>query len=221
MKYRHLIVLIAMAVASAGQVAAQEDSDAGTTFDGLVEIKKGVFKRSWVDPDVDLTQYTKILPGGAHFEFRAVKKGSSTSISRMNQREVYISDADQQKLIDTVSQIFEEELAKSKHFTVVEAPGPDVMILRGGLLDIISRVPPDLIGRGEIYLSSVGEATLVLELLDSLSGETIYRGIERRAARNAGVDMMPSNTVTTWAEVRRWARRWAAKLRDGLDSIHK
>ncbi len=221
MKCRYLIVLIAMAVASTGQVAAQDDSGADTSFDGLVEIKKGVFKRSWVDPDVDLTKYTKILPGGAHFEFRAVKKGSSTSISRRNQREFYISDANQQKLIDTVSEIFEEEVAKSKHFTIAEEAGPDVMILHGGLLDIVSRVPPDLIGRGEIYLSSVGEATLVLVLLDSLSGETIYCAVERRAAGRSGSDMTLSNTVTTWAEVRRWARRWATRLRDGLDSIHK
>ncbi len=221
MKYRHLIVLIAMAVASAGQVAAQEDSDADTSFDGLVEVKKGVFKRPWVDPDVDFMRYTKILPGIAHFEFRAVKKGSSASSRRMNQREFYISDANQLKLINTVSQTFEEEVAKSKHFTIAEEAGPDVMILRGGLLDIVSRVPPDLIGSGEIYLSSVGEATLVLELLDSLSGETIYRGVERRAAGSTDIDMMPSNTVTTWSEVKRWARRWATKLRDGLDSIHK
>ena len=38
--------------------------------------------------------------------------------------------------------IFEEEIAKSKHFTVVEEPGPDTLIIRGGLLDIISKVPP-------------------------------------------------------------------------------
>jgi hypothetical protein len=221
MKYRYLIVLIAMAVASVGQVAAQEESDANTSFDGLVEIKKGVFKRSWVDPDVDFTQYTKVLSGGAHFEFRAVKKGSSTSIQRMNKREFYISDADQQKLIDTVSRIFEEELAKSKHFTIVEAPGPDVMVLRGGLLDIVSHVPPDMVGRGTIYLSSVGEATLVLELLDSLSGETIYRAVERRAAGQSNNDMMGSSPVRSWSEVKRWARRWGSRLRVGLDSIHK
>ena len=218
MKYRCLIVLIAMAV---GQVAAQEESDANTSFDGLVEIKKGVFKRSWVDPDVDFTQYTKVLSGGAHFEFRAVKKGSSTSIQRMNKREFYISDADKQKLIDTVSRIFEEELAKSKHFTIVEAPGPDVMVLRGGLLDIVSHVPPDMVGRGTIYLSSVGEATLVLELLDSLSGETIYRAVERRTAGRSNIDIIPSSTVSSWSEVKRWARRWGSRLRVGLDSIHK
>jgi len=30
-----------------------------------------------------------------------------------------------------------------------------------------------------------------------------------------------ANTVTTWAEVRRWARRWATRLVEGLDSIHE
>ncbi len=72
-------------------------------------------------------------------------------------------------------------------------------------------------GRGEIYLSSVGEATLVLEAVDSLTGEVIYRAAERRTAGRAGTTLMLSNTVTTWAEVRRWATR----LREGLDSIHK
>jgi hypothetical protein len=40
-------------------------------------------------------------------------------------------------------------------------------------------------GRGEIYLSSVGEATLVLEAVDSLTGEVIYRAAERRTAERA------------------------------------
>jgi hypothetical protein len=77
-----------------------------------------------------------------------------------------------------------------------------------------------MVGRGDIYLSSVGEATLVLELKDSLSGETIYRAIDRRAAERAGGTMMTSNTVTTKSEVRRLAQRWATRLREGLDSIH-
>ena len=85
-----------------------------------------------------------------------------------------------------VSQIFEEEVAKSKSFTIVDQPRPNVMILRGGLLDIISHVPPDQMGRGEIFLSSVGEATLVLEAVDSLTGEIIYCAAEKRTAGRAG-----------------------------------
>ncbi|MEO1204202.1 MAG: DUF3313 domain-containing protein, partial [Pseudomonadota bacterium] len=66
-----------------------------------------------------------------------------------------------------------------------------------------------------------GEATLVLELRDSLSGETIYRAVDRRRAETAnGMQMQRSNSVTTWVEVRRLARRWAVRLREGLDSVH-
>ena len=126
-----------------------------------------------------------------------------------------------QKLIDTVGEVFVEELQKSEHFEIVDEAGPDVLIIVGVLHDIVSRVPPDMIGRGDIYLSSVGEATLIIELRDSLSGETIYRAVDRRAAERAGGTAVRSSSVTTWSEVRRMARRWATRLTQGLDSIHE
>ncbi len=73
-------------------------------------------------------------------------------------------------------------------------------------------------GRGDVYLSSVGEITLILEVVDSMSGEVIVRAVERRALDRSGMAMR-SSTVNTWAEVRRVTRRWATTLRDGLDSI--
>ncbi len=78
-----------------------------------------------------------------------------------------------------------------------------------------------MIGRGEIYLSSVGEATLVLEGIDSMSGEAVFRAVDRSAIEPGGNTMIRANTVTTWSEVRRWARRYATILREGLESIHE
>jgi hypothetical protein len=221
-------VLIAAAVllaACAGEPAIQSGPDAETSFDGLVKIDNSRFANAWADPDVDFASYDKIVIGNAEFEFRAVKERSRTStISRSNQREFWISDADKQKLVDTVTAIFLEELQNSRNFTVVEEAGPDVLIIIGGLQDIVSRVPPDTVGRGEIFLTSVGEATLVLEARDSFSGETLYRAIDRSSIEPMGGGVnnpIRSNSVTTWAEVRRWARRWAARLVEGLDSIHE
>ena len=97
--------------------------------------------------------------------------------------------------------------------------GDDVLILQGALLDVVSKVPPDHVGRSEIYLSSVGEATLVIEALDSMSEEVIFRAVERRAAERVGSQPIQSTSVTTWSEVRRLIRRWATTLRKGLDSI--
>ena len=140
---------------------------------------------------------------------------------RANESEYWMSDATKQKLIDTVTEVFRDELQKSQNFTQVDQAGPDVLLLVGGLHDIVSLVPPEQVGRSEIYLRSVGEATLVIEARDSLSGETIYRALDRRAAERAGGDLVNSNAVTNMAEVRRLARRWATRLREGLDSIHE
>jgi len=84
----------------------------------------------------------------------------------------------------------------------------------------LNPVPPDHIGRGEIWLSSLGEGTLVIELADSLSGEVIFRAVDRRAIESVG-SATRANSASTWGEVRRWARRWATRLREGLDSIHE
>jgi hypothetical protein len=191
------------------------------SFDGLVQTEADEFKLVYVDPDIDFSVYNKFIPGPASFQFRAVKKTSTATARRNNTNEFWISDKDKQKLSDVVSSIFADELAKSEIFTETTEPGPDTLIIRGALHDLVSHVPPELVGRGEIYLSSVAEATLIIEALDSLSGEVIYRGIERRAAQRPGRQMVVSNPVTTWSEVRRLARLWATHLRQAMDSVRE
>lgn len=222
MKKLLILASVALVVGCAQAPSLQQGPDAELTFDGLVRIDNGKFRDSWADPDVDFSQYDQVMVGDANFEFRAVKKSSSSGLTRRsNESEFWISDANKEKLIVTVTEVFSDELNRSKNFTKADAAGPNVLIIVGGLHDIVSRVPPDHIGRGEIYLSSVGDATLVLEARDSLSGETIYRAIDRRSAEQGGGQMSRSNTVTNMSDVRRMARRWATRLREGLDSIHE
>lgn len=220
---KRVVALAAVLVVAgcATEPSIQSGPNTETTFDGLVRIDHARFAAAWVDPDVDLKQYDKIIPGGAEFEFRSVQKMSASAARRSNEREFWISDTNKQRLVDTVTEVFTEELQKSEHFTVTDEPGPDALIIVGGLHDIVSQVPPEDVGRSEVWLRSVGEATLVIELRDSLSNEVVYRAVERRAAENVGNRMIRANTATTWAEVRRWARRWAVRLREGLDSIHE
>ena len=77
---------------------------------------------------------------------------------------------------------FLEEFQSSTVFEVVEEPGPDVLGIHVGLLDVVSRVPPETVGRSRVFLDSVGEATLVLELRDSVSHTVLVRAVDRRAA---------------------------------------
>ncbi len=216
-----VIAAVTIVAGCAVEPTIQTGPNAETTFDGLVRVDNARFAGAWVDPDVDLKQYTKIIPGGAEFEFRNVQKMSTSAARRSNENEFWISDTNKQRLIDTVTEVFTEELQKSESFTVTDEPAPDALIIIGGLHDIVSQVPPKDVGRSEVWLRSVGEATLVIELRDSLSNEVVYRAVERRAAENVGNQMIRANTATTWAEVRRWASRWAVRLREGLDSVHE
>ena len=222
MKGLILVLLSLLIVAcTSSPPTLQTGPDAERTFDGLVRVDNSRFRNAWADPEVDFSQYNKVMPGGARFEFRAVtKKAGATSLSRGNHREFWISDANRNKLVATVSGVFREELNKARGWQAAEEAGPDVMILRGALLDIVSFVPLERIGRSEIYLSSIGQATLVLEGIDSMSGEVVFRAVERRSIEPiSGVSR--SDTVTNWSEVRRLARRWATILREGLESIHE
>jgi hypothetical protein len=222
MKRLTAIVATVLAAGCATQdPSIQTGPDAETTFDGLVRIDHSRFATAWIDPDVDLKRYHKIIPGGAEFEFRNVQKMPASAARRSNESEFWLSESNRQRLVDTVSEVFAEELQQSEHFAMVAEPGPDTLVIVGGLHDIVSQVPPEDVGRSEVWLSSLGEATLVIELRDSLSNEVVYRAIERRAIERPGNQMVRANTATTWAEVRRWARRWAVSLREGLDSIHE
>lgn len=79
-------------------------------------------------------------------------------------------------------------------FTLVKELGPDVLLIRAGLLDIVSFVPPERIGRSEIYLTEIGQVTLVLELRDSITNAILLRAIDRDSIGDHGM-MQNSNKV--------------------------
>ena len=86
------------------------------------------------------------------------------------------------------------------------------------MFDVVSYVPPEPVGRTEIFLSRVGEATLVLEIRDSVSEAILVRAVDRRAAEDAARGFSRSNRVLNRAEVRRMANTWARLLRERLDN---
>ena len=196
----------------------QEGPNAEVSYDGLHAIDNSRFNLAWADPDIDFSKYNKIIPGDAFLEFRAVKEMSKTR-AMSSSSEFYIDDENKERLRVETTTIFREEMAKSTRFTMVEEPGPDVLIISGGLHDIVSNVPPEPMSPNNIYLTSVGEMSLILEAADSRSNEVIFRAVERRAAESQSGQIGRATTVTNWADIRRLLRRWATTLREGLDSI--
>ena len=81
-----------------------------------------------------------------------------------------------------------------------------------------------MVGRADIYLSSVGEATFALELIDPQSGSVVALVAERRGIEtlNARGGMgVPANSASIMGDIRRWAGNLARRLRSGLDKAIK
>lgn len=212
-------VFAALAVGcSTATPTIQEGPDAEVSFDGLHKVDNSGAGMAWARPDFDISGYTKIWLVGAGIEYRQVKDRGRMAM-RSGSGPYFIDDKSRAKFEKNVTDVFAEELAKTKRFELVDGPGPDVLMVRGGLLDVISYVPPETVGRSEVYLRSVGEATLVLELRDSETGTILARSIERRAAESAGGSLQFSSTVSNSAEARRLIRRWAMQLRGALDGF--
>lgn len=195
-----------------GRTAPQLDST--LTYDGLAQVKNTKVGAAWMRPGFSLAGYTKIMLQGAGIDYRPVKKVNRASTSSAT--EFPLTDAQKERLRTIVSDAFRTELAQTQKFQLVDQPGPDVLMIWGGLVDVVSYVPPESIGRGSIYLRSVGEATLVIEIRDSQSNAVLVRIADRRAAQTTGV-ALASNSVTNWSEVQQLARTWATLLRTRLE----
>ena len=215
-----LCLALLAAAAYAKDPTIDTRAKAEATFDGLLPVRHSNFARAWVDPDIDLSGYTKIMGGGAQFQFRAARKpaGTEAGRSKRNQTDFPISEKNQIRLAETAGEIFEAELRKSTRFEWTEEKGEDVLTIRGQMLDIASHVPPLQAGRTEIYLTSVGQITLVLEVVDSISGEVLARAAERRELTTS-MGNARNNPVTTWSTFRQIAQLWASQLRNGLDNF--
>ena len=223
-----LVVLVFAAAACAAcssNPTFQTGPDAEVTHDGLTRVDGTIMDAVWARTDIDLTQYRKVRFQGLGVEFRPVQgpysgRAGMTSMTTggRNRNEFQLDEATQQLFIEEIRGAFLEEIVRSEVFDVVEEPGPDVITVYAGLLDVVSRVPPEISGRSNIYIDRVGEATLVLEVRDSLSNAIFLRAVDQRAAERQG-QMQRSTPATNRAEVRRLGRRWATNLRNGLDTL--
>lgn len=214
------------AVISMAGFAHGQEAPPGTAITGADELvqKKGALASTWVRPDADISRYGKLYLWQPEFQFREggqTTAGTTAKLVRGDGGPYAIRLEDQQRFKQLVSDQFVAELARGKLFEVVDAVGPETLIVRAGFLDIISDVPPNVERYGNIHLDAVGEATIVFELIDASTGVILARAAERQQIqpewRTRGVNPVPANAATVWADVERWAREQAQDLRKALE----
>lgn len=210
----------------AGVLSAQEQQVTGE--DELVQ-EKGAWAGTWIHPDADITKYSKLYIWQGVFDFReggATSSGTTAQAMRGDQAGgYYIRDESKEKFKQVFSDAVVKELDRSKLFEVVDTVGPGTLLVRGGVLDIVSDVPPDATRRGDVYLSAVGSGVIFFELIDAETGVIQARVAERRniqpQSRMHRVNTVPANANSVWMDVERWAREQAQKLRKELEKAKK
>lgn len=219
-----LFALAALGTGCTSTPEFQSGPDAEVTHDGLTRLDRTVMDVVWARTDIDLSGYSKIMFVGVGVEFRPgdgpfTGSTATAATRRHTSAEFQLDEATKALVKEEIGGAFVEELAQSDKYELVDAVGPDVLVLRAGLLDVVSRVPPTAVGRVSVYLDSVGEATLVMELFESTSDAILLRAVDRRAADSPGTRAMEATPVTNRRDVRRLGRQWAGIIRGGLETL--
>ena len=214
------VLLVTTIGGCASNATLDTSADAKRSFDGLYPFENTIVDRAWARADLDLSGYTKIKVEGAGIHYRPTSAAANSRLAARRGRETdFPIDANKrERLSAMVAEAFLNELGKLERFELTDQVGPDVLILRGGLLDVVSRVPGNISARVDVYLGSVGEATLILELIDSESNTVLLRAVDRRSADSQNRSF-PSNSVSNWADVKRLAQFWARLLRERIDQL--
>jgi hypothetical protein len=132
-----------------------------------------------------------------------------------------ITDSDIEKAKETVRTKFGEDFAKAYNtagYQVVTAPGPDVLRMRTGVVNL-SVSAPDRRAAGNVrsFAREAGHATLVLEARDSQSGALLGRAFDQRLAGDT--PLLMRNSVTNRSDFSRLFRDWAKESVAGLAEL--
>ncbi len=197
--------------------APHMDRSGTLSYDGLTPLEDTLMSRVWVRDGFSLSEYRKVILEGAGIRYRPVTR-TLDSGQQSAATEFPISAAQKAELEALITEEFDRALDRLTLPEVTE-PGPDVLLVRGFMLDVVSRIPPEQASTDRYFIDSVGQATFVVELIDSQTGTVLVRALDTRSAIVPGESNDSSNAATSQAQVRALVARWADLLVDALNDL--
>ena len=221
--FQNLLILILMSsvtiVCAKKAPKIQTGPEAEISYDGLHKVDHTVMDDVWAKPDIDLSQFKKIMIAETQVAFKDVKNNSRRLYRRLNNsNEFSITERNKRRITQEIQKVFKEELSQVDSFQLADTVGDDVLLLEASVIDIVSHIPPEDYSNTDVFVRSAGEATLVLEFKDSISHEILVRAVDHKAARDFGF-LQRTSTITSIIEFKKLAYNWAKILRKRLDEI--
>jgi uncharacterized protein DUF3313 len=203
----------------AAPLAKAEDEPKGT-WDGLVEVKPKRIDAGFLLPGADFRPYKKIMMDPVEVAFKKDwMKDYNRDAATLSQR---LTQEDLDNIAKAARENFEEVFAEAYRnagLEIVTTPGPDVLRLRPGVMDLYITAPDNMTsGRSRTYTTEAGEALLFLEVRDSTTGALLGRGLDRRNTRYTG-SVQLSNRVTNLSDFRTLFKQWADISVKGFEDL--
>ena len=188
-------------------------------WDGLVQVQSKRLDLVYLLPGANFGAYTKVLidPPEVAFQKNWARDYNSSSRSLSSK----VSDRDVQEAISkgvTAAQdIFTEAWAKGG-YAVVNAPGPDVLRMRTGIVNIRVSAPDRMTaGRTYSFAGEAGSATLFVEVRDSMTGALLGRAVDQSFAGDNSTAWRTS--VSNRADFRELVQSWAETSVRGMAEL--
>lgn len=212
-------IIVGLIAASLVAGAAAVPAKAPDNWDGLVRVSAKRMDLVYLRPGASFAEYRRILLDDPQVAFRKNWKRdynrSSPSLAGT------VSDSDVRRMIDSgremVDESFRRAFAKAGYELAGEA-GADTLRVTVSIIDL-NVVAPDVASspRVRTYAREAGNATIVVEVRDSLSGELLGRAVDERTAGDSFAYRR------TWASNRgdfqKLADDWAAISARGLGEL--
>jgi hypothetical protein len=215
MDRRLFLGAVATATAALSPIAAQS-AELPKSWDGLVLVKSKKLQAVYLAPGADFAPYTKVALGPTQVAFAKDWLRDYNDSADLNQ---HLSDADAQRIMNAVrtgfQSIFEKAFDKAG-YTVVTTPGKDVLQLNSAVINLALTAPDTEADFSTSYASSAGQATMILEARDSLTGALLGRALD---AEVAGDFWEQRNVVTNTADFDQVGDKWAKAAVAGLEKL--
>jgi hypothetical protein len=220
MNLQALIVLAAAAFGGAVFAAPSQAADPASA-EGLVAVRTWNLDELYVRPKADLTGYRRVVIDPVQIAFRKDWNQSEQDYRGKTRR---LLPDDVRVIAEDTASIMQSsvtEAFKARGYEIVAAPGPGVLRLTPSATDLYvnagDQTPP---GATKLFTKDAGEATLVLEARDSVSGALLARVVDHRTApESKGTkirDLRRTTNVSNgfWFDemFRRWATACAKEL---------
>ena len=103
---------------------------------------------------------------------------------------------------------------------MVAASGDDVLHIRAAVINVYVNAPDTMSsGMSRSYTMDAGQATVVMDASDSVTGQSLARVVDTQRGMDNG-RLTWTTSVSNSAEARRIAGLWAAAIVRGLDRVN-